>query len=921
MKKSILFAMCLLLAATFGQELMAQVTPSPTLVDGIYYYLDANSKTATVTYKREAGGAYTLGDYAGSLIIPEYIWAEDPANPETGDWQYKVTAIGDQAFMWCTGLYSVSIPATVETLGVNLFSRAPQVNEITIKDGTEPITFTQVKDSATGMTITTFDDLSTQCQIFYMGRDITINSSVEWPELAFHGWTALQKLTIGKNVTKIPDGFMRFCRDLHMVQVNTPKPLPAGAGMFMFFSETDAHPENITLNVPEGLGAAYKTMDVWKQMNIQEVDEQVIGNFTWVTSSFDFSATTNDGVRLFYKYIKNSEGKNIAAMVTMPQVWYEGSTWSSQYPYMASVINVPATVTDPEGETFAVTAINDYTFRGATNLTELNLPVSVTSFGGEAIEGCMNLKRLDLHNTLTHTGWLAFARSGLEEVTIPTKIDEWDMCAFQECEYLTKVTFREGSETEILPARMFWGCTALRTITLPNSIKEIGEGTFSGCMALVHIDLPASLEKMTGRMFHACSIRDLYIPASVSLIEGDVLLGCNSLTKLTVDPANKLYDSRDNCNAVIRTADNTLIAGCSASVIPATVDSIGWGAFDEIETMQSITLPANLKKIAEGGLMNLNGLSIIKSEIQNPTGVLSEYSIDSWYGDFFDRVTLYVPAGTADAYKVATGWSKFKNIVETEPVAVTMLQPAELGGADVSFENVDTEVDLTNAVIDNLYVTCDTTAGDTYDSKEKAFVFQTVVDELQMSSVLESPNVADAVRNNFAGIVLEVPAGEGVISVTVKTSIGRSVCVTVDNMENPNAEKDGVTVTLPYTTTYFTQPVKGDIQIEYNVTESAYVFIYGAEAVKDDAAPQLVSARRIAKAGRAVKEDVHEDVETPQSIVVYGVKTDVKKDTSGLNDLRESRLSTGAQKVMIDGRIYILQPDGSMYQTNGARVQ
>ena len=66
-------------------------------------------------------------------------------------------------------------------------------------------------------------------------------------------------------------------------------------------------------------------------------------------------------------------------------------------------------------------------------------------------------------------------------------------------------------------------------------------------------------------------LKSINIPASVTEIGLSPFAGCSSLETIIVDAKNKVYDSRDNCNAIIETASNTLIQGCPNTTIPNTV--------------------------------------------------------------------------------------------------------------------------------------------------------------------------------------------------------------------------------------------------------------------------------------------------------------------------------------------------------------
>ena len=142
----------------------------------------------------------------------------------------------------------------------------------------------------------------------------------------------------------------------------------------------------------------------------------------------------------------------------------------------------------------------------------------------------------------------------------------------------------------------FKGCKALESITLPEGIVEIGDHAFEGC---------AQLE-------------EIIVPKSVDVIGKGILDGCNSLTSLMVDEDNETYDSRDNCNAVILTADNKLVLGCATTVIPATVTSIGDQAFRNNMGVTQMDIPQGVTEIGNGAFEGCARLF----EVELPASVL-----------------------------------------------------------------------------------------------------------------------------------------------------------------------------------------------------------------------------------------------------------------------------------------------------------
>ena len=156
------------------------------------------------------------------------------------------------------------------------------------------------------------------------------------------------------------------------------------------------------------------------------------------------------------------------------------------------------------------------------------------------------------------------------------------------------VTYRVTS----IGADAFEDCSGLTSVTIPNSVTSIGEYAFSECSDLTEVKIGGSVKEIGKRAFCDCSaLIEVLIPNSVTYIGEYAFRRCYSLTSISVESGNTVYDSRENCNAIIRTATNTLLAGCKNTVIPNSVTSIEEGAFEDCKDLTSITIPNGVTSI------------------------------------------------------------------------------------------------------------------------------------------------------------------------------------------------------------------------------------------------------------------------------------------------------------------------------------
>ena len=208
------------------------------------------------------------------------------------------------------------------------------------------------------------------------------------------------------------------------------------------------------------------------------------------------------------------------------------------------------------------------------NLTEITIPDTVASIGKEAFSNCTGLTEITIPDSVTSIGESAFfSCTGLTEIIIPYGVTSIGANAFAYCEGLTEIIFPDSVTS--IGYMAFYSCTGLTKITIPNSVTNIDWYAFELCT----------------------SLKEITIPASVTSIGELVFNGCGNLQQIKVDINNPVYDSRDNCNAIIKTSTNELIAGCKKTTIPNSVTKIGKYAFCNNTGLTKLTIPSSVTRI------------------------------------------------------------------------------------------------------------------------------------------------------------------------------------------------------------------------------------------------------------------------------------------------------------------------------------
>ncbi|NMA05073.1 MAG: leucine-rich repeat domain-containing protein [Acholeplasmataceae bacterium] len=603
-----------------------------------------------------------------------------------------LTYLGEMVFMDCEALKSVILPNSVENFGSFMFWGADAVifNEYEngkylgnttnphlvfiglIDDSATTIKFHNnckvIADDALGDTNIETIDFGTGVEIIgrsaFSGcqqlKDITIpNNVIKIGDMAFQS-SSITKITIGNNVKHIGISAFEYCSNL------TDVSLPNGIEYIDMYAFN--YCDSLTRAIHDN--GYYLGNNENPYLCLLDVDNNSISNITIhedakIIASYTFSDCRNLTTVTIPKNVKKIGKGAFYGCKNLTEVIVDANNTAYEAPNKKAIIEKETkTLIVGLNNTVileGVLHIGDFAFYSCEELTSIVIPDGVISIGDNAFRYCMKLESATIPNSVTHIGENAFGDCyKLASVTIPNNLKFIDNSVFSRCKTITSIIIPDS--VSYIGNNAFRDCESLTDVTFGSNVVVIGEDAFESC-PLTEIKIPNSVKSIKYGAFYECAATTIEIGSGVEVI-GMLAFGkCNQATTLKVNKENKVFDSRDNSNAIIRKDSNILVVGIKTTIIPNTVTSIGEYAFYGLESLENITLGS--------GVTSLGRYAFAYSGLSKITLNKELTSIDRYaFSNCSSLNMIVIPSSVTDI-----GANVFRNCTNLEIYAEATTQP------------------------------------------------------------------------------------------------------------------------------------------------------------------------------------------------------------------------------------------------------
>ena len=510
-----------------------------------------------------------------------------------------VTSLGDHAFLDCTALTQISIPASVGTLYYQTFMGCPDLvfdvseeNEqfsavdgnLCSKDGKtllrwsdSSIESVEIPDGVTGIGYQAF----AQCKNL---KQVTLPASlVELQVLAFENCPIETWIVDAENPIYSTEGNALLSKDGKTVLRCQTVP----SGVYTL-------PESVTAIGANAFQGCVGLTEIHIPQQVTSVGSAAFGQCRELTEVSLPDGITEINGSVFYGCEKLKTVVLPESLTLIDNSAFFGCTSLTQ-------------ITLPDG----ISTIGWAAFSGCESLKEIRLPQGLTTIDSNAFLDCSSLEQIDLPEDLRSIGWGAFSNCmSLKKISVPKSLGAFDITVFSGCpveqwelpeghpDYTAQdgcLLSKDGKTLLFYPN--------VENFQVPETVTSIGESACEKCSELREVELPPQITHVKYFAFRGCeNLRSVIIPEPAVSFAGYVFADCESLTDVTFPDGMK-------------TLGDSMFVGCSSLEqidLPAGLLDIPYGLLEGCENLTQITIPHGVTKISQGAFQNCTALKKVR---------------------------------------------------------------------------------------------------------------------------------------------------------------------------------------------------------------------------------------------------------------------------------------------------------------------
>ena len=657
-------------------------------------------------------------------------------NPLTGTYEIPSTVKRISTFNAGSGLTSLTIPSTVETIDSAAFVGATGLTTITtssqldfrkallclVKDDIKYQVLAKdsvmvVANTYTGtVLIPPFVNAGNYFLVttigenaFYNNRNITSvtlpNTITKIPKSAFYSCTKLKAIALGNAVKSIETGAFKYCS---LESLDIPKSVvEVGVESFAYNNLTTITTES---DADFSLSGLSIIKDNIKYEILDKTSVRVVANN--YTGAVEIPASIAAGNTFTVTKIADKAFQNATALtsVTIPESVTQIGQYAFYYCKELTSITIPNGVTKIEHGVFAqcyglttltipetVNSIAENAFEHCSGLKSIVIPNSVTTIGSYAFNGCNNVETLSYNTTAigTHFGGSAM----LKTIIIGDSIKSISNYAFRNCKALTTISFSDSVKS--IGYSAFEGCIGLTSLTIPKSTIYIDQCAFRSCSGLNRVFIPNSVTDMRYGVFDDCTSATIYCEAE-SEPNGWGIWNPDNLPVVWNSKGDSYSDeffTFEITDTNKRTAKITGYTGTSANVIipqtttiegvKYTVTSIGKRAFDGNKTLRSVFIPYYIDTVETLAFGNNYYDAKIFCEAAGDESAVPDGWDSNWYGLNMPAIEYNAHIDNGFVYQITDNSNRKAQIIRYMGSKDTLAVPEKINGGTYTINSID----------------------------------------------------------------------------------------------------------------------------------------------------------------------------------------------------------------------------------------